>query len=141
MNAPAPSPFPADLARCLDEFEAALADDPAAVLEPLAARMATLGYEALGEFGIPGRRYFRRQNAAGERTEQVHAFLCGSPDIARHLAFRDYLRAHRDVATQYSELKRRLAAAHPHDIAAYMDGKDPFIKDVEATALAWKALD
>jgi GrpB-like predicted nucleotidyltransferase (UPF0157 family) len=101
--------------------------------------MQSLGYESLGEFGIPGRRYFRRDNAAGERTHQVHAFQGGSPQIPRHVAFRDFLRAHAEVAQQYSDLKRRLAAAHPTDIEAYMDGKDGFIKEMETRALAWVA--
>jgi GrpB-like predicted nucleotidyltransferase (UPF0157 family) len=36
--------------------------------------MEALGYEAKGEFGIPRRRYFRKNNASGIRTHQVHAF-------------------------------------------------------------------
>jgi GrpB-like predicted nucleotidyltransferase (UPF0157 family) len=108
-------------------------------LDQLTPHMELLGYESLGEFGIPGRRYFRRDNAAGERTHQVHAFQSGSPQIPRHLAFRDFLQAHAEIARQYSDLKRGLAAAHPNDIGAYMDGKDGFIKEMEARALAWVA--
>jgi GrpB-like predicted nucleotidyltransferase (UPF0157 family) len=37
----------------------------------------------------------------------------------------------------YSTLKQQLAAAHPNDMDAYMDGKDPFIKETEARAMAW----
>jgi GrpB-like predicted nucleotidyltransferase (UPF0157 family) len=103
------------------------------------AQMRSLGYEPKGEFGIPGRRYFYRNNPAGIRTHQIHAFAKGSPHIARHLAFRDFLRAHPKIALEYSELKRRLADAHPNDIEAYMDGKDAFIKETEAKALAWLA--
>ena len=36
--------------------------------------MKELGYESMGEFGIPGRRYFRKNNAPGIRTHQVHAY-------------------------------------------------------------------
>jgi GrpB-like predicted nucleotidyltransferase (UPF0157 family) len=100
--------------------------------------MRALGYEAMGEFGIEGRRYFRRNNVAGERTEQVHTFAEGSHHVRRHLAFRDFLRAHSKVAEQYSDLKRKLAEAHAGDIEAYMDGKDAFIKETEARALKWK---
>ena len=102
-----------------------------------AGEMELLGYEAMGEFGIPGRRYFRRDNAAGTRTEQVHVFLEGSPHVERHLAFRDFMRAHATFAAQYGELKRRLAVAHPGDMEAYIDGKDAFIKEMEARALTW----
>ena len=103
------------------------------------APMRALGYEPLGEFGIAGRRYFRRDNSAGDRTHQVHAFQTGSPHVQRHLAFRDFMRAHPEPAEQYAALKRRLADAHPNDIEAYMDGKDGFIKEMEVRALAWAA--
>jgi GrpB-like predicted nucleotidyltransferase (UPF0157 family) len=102
-----------------------------------AERMRQIGYEALGEFGIAGRRYFRRDSSAGVRTEQVHTFSAGSPHVLRHLAFRDFLRAHPDIAREYSQLKQRLAAAHALDLEAYMDGKDAFIRRTEAAALDW----
>ena len=109
------------------------------MLDRDAERMAALGYEAMGEFGIAGRRYFRRDNAAGQRTHQVHAFRAGSPHVGRHLAFRDFMRAHPALAARYGELKQKLAEAFPNDIDAYMDGKDGFIKDMQARALAWEA--
>jgi GrpB-like predicted nucleotidyltransferase (UPF0157 family) len=101
--------------------------------------MEALGYEVMGEFGIPGRRYFRKDDAAGKRTHQVHAFQAGSPHIERHLAFRDFLRAHGAYAEEHAVLKCRLAKLHPNDIAAYTDGKDAFIKEVDAKAAAWRA--
>jgi GrpB-like predicted nucleotidyltransferase (UPF0157 family) len=106
-------------------------------LDDKSSAMEQLGYEVMGEFGIPGRRYFRRDNASGIRTHQVHAFQKDSPQIERHLAFRDYLIAHPAEARTYGELKRRLAREHPDDMEAYMDGKAPFIKEHEAKALAW----
>ena len=93
--------------------------------------MEAMGYEALGEFGIPGRRYFRRDNEFGDRTHQVHAFENGSPQIGRHLAFRDYMRTHPDAAQAYSGLKRELAAKYPNDSESYMDGKDEFIQEID----------
>lgn len=98
-----------------------------------------LGYEVMGAFGIEGRRYFRRDDSTGQRTHQIHAFVEGSPHVRRHLAFRDFMRAHPDFANQYGDLKRRLAETHPHDMDAYMDGKDGFIKEMEARALEWSA--
>jgi GrpB-like predicted nucleotidyltransferase (UPF0157 family) len=107
-------------------------------LDGRSPQMQALGYEVMGEFGIPGRRYFRRDDATGRRTHQIHAFATGSPNIERHLAFRDFMRTHPDHARRYSDLKRRLAAQHPEDIEAYMDGKDAFIKRMEAMAAAWR---
>jgi GrpB-like predicted nucleotidyltransferase (UPF0157 family) len=105
-----------------------------AALDEKQPAMEALGYEALGEFGIPGRRYFRRNNALGDRTHQVHAFETGSPQITRHLAFRDYIIAHPETAQEYSDLKRELAAQYPNDIEAYMDGKDEFIQEIDRRA-------
>jgi GrpB-like predicted nucleotidyltransferase (UPF0157 family) len=102
------------------------------------AALAALGYTALGEYGIPGRRYFRKDNALGTRTHHIHTFQAGSPPVTRHLAFRDFMIAHADCAQQYSDLKRRLAAQYPYDIARYMDGKDAFVKAMERRALAWR---
>ena len=102
------------------------------------AAMQALGYEVMGEFGIPGRRYFRKDDAAGQRTHQVHAFQAGSPQIERHLVFRDFLRTHGAYAEEYAALKRRLAKLHPNDIAAYTDGKDQFIREMDAQAAAWR---
>ena len=102
-----------------------------------AAVMAGLGYEVMDEFGITGRRYFRRIDAQGRRTHHIHAFVAGCFNVIRHLAFRDYLRAHPTPTRQYGELKRRLAEAHPHDVEAYMDGKDAFVKQIELQAIAW----
>jgi GrpB-like predicted nucleotidyltransferase (UPF0157 family) len=109
------------------------------LLDHRSPRLAVLGYEALGEFGIPGRRYFRKSDPTGERTHQIHAFQIESPQITRHIAFRDYLRAYPEIASEYEALKLRLAAAHPHDIDRYTDGKDAFIQDIDARAAEWLA--
>lgn len=101
------------------------------------AGFEALGYECMGEFGIPGRRYFRK--GGDERTHQIHIFAQASAhDIARHLAVRDYLRAFPQEAAAYGELKRRLARQYPEDIDGYCDGKDAFVRALEQRALAWK---
>lgn len=99
----------------------------------------SLGYEVMGEFRIPGRRYFRKDDSEGNRTHQIHTFENGSDHVIRHLAFRDYLIAHPGEALEYSELKRRLAADHPYDVDAYIDGKDPFILEIDRRAAVWKS--
>jgi GrpB-like predicted nucleotidyltransferase (UPF0157 family) len=110
-----------------------------AELDAVSPRIESLGYESKGEFGMPGRRYFRRDNASGERTHHVHAFEVGSPDVDRHVAFRDYLVGHPQVSRAYGELKRELAQRFPAEINGYVDGKDSFVKRHEREALAWRA--
>ncbi|MDA7027055.1 GrpB family protein [Bacillus sp. CLL-7-23] len=108
--------------------------------ESFREEMIQLGYEPLGEAGISGRRYYRK--GGKHRTHHVHMFQFDhDEEIERHIAFRDYLRAHREQAEKYGCLKARLAKQFPYDIEAYMDGKDKFVKQLEQDALHWKAND
>lgn len=88
------------------------------------AAMRSLGYANHGEFGIPGRVFFRRDE---EPRMHVHVFPDGHPSIARDLGFRDRLRADPALAHEYAAMKRRLAAAHRDDRPAYSRGKEDFI--------------
>ena len=98
-----------------------------------------LGYEVMGEFGIVGRRFFRKNNKDDIRTHHIHLFTAGSAQVIRHLAFRDYMRSHPDEAHEYSQLKQQLAQKYPSDIESYMDGKDGFIKEIDRKAARWRA--
>ena len=98
-------------------------------------KMESLGYEVMGEFGIKGRRYFRK--GGDHRTHQIHAFEAGDPNLIRHLAFRDYLIEHPAVAAEYGALKLKIAERCHNDIEKYGDGKDAFVKYHEAIALEW----
>jgi GrpB-like predicted nucleotidyltransferase (UPF0157 family) len=53
------------------------------------------------------------------------------------MAFRDYLRAHPDVARAYEAEKLRAAALHPRDTLAYNAEKNDWIARVQREALAW----
>jgi len=95
-----------------------------------------MGYEYMGEFGIPGRRYLRK--GGDERTHQVHIFAeNNAADITRHLAVRDYLRTHKDVCERYALLKKGLAEKYPYDIDGYCCGKEEFVQELERDALEW----
>ena len=100
-------------------------------------RFEAIGYECMGEFGIGGRRFFRKGGDA--RSHHVHVFESGNRhDIERHLAVRDYLRTHPEVAEAYGRLKCGLAERFPEDIDGYCDGKDAFVKQMERDALLWR---
>jgi GrpB-like predicted nucleotidyltransferase (UPF0157 family) len=103
------------------------------------AEMEELGYEALGEFGIADRRYFRKDDGAGKRTHHVHVFPHGSKQIERHVNFRDFMNEHPVWAEEYSKLKLKLIAKHPDSIECYMDGKDEFIKFIDSLAAIWRS--
>lgn len=97
--------------------------------------MESLGYEVKGEFGIPGRRYYRK--GGSNRTHQIHAFKVGDANIKRHIAFRDYLKSHPDVMLEYASLKMALAKRFDNDVDGYCDGKDDFVKHHESKAIEW----
>ena len=97
-------------------------------------KFSELGYECLGEFGIAGRRYFRK--GGDERTHQIHIFQADDwNNIERHLAFRDYMRTHEKERAEYAEIKTALAQRFPYDIDGYCDGKDAFVREMEKRAL------
>ncbi len=99
--------------------------------------MATLGYLAKGEYGLPRRRYFTKGHPT--HSHHVHAFVTGDSNVERHLALRDYLRAHADVAADYARLKMTVAKRCNDDIDAYCAGKHDFVNRAEQAALRWRA--
>lgn len=92
------------------------------------------GYEYVRQYEqqLPDRRYFRKPRL-GSRAFHVHCVLTGSGFWARHLAFRDYLRAHPESAAVYDALKRDLASRVSKE--EYTDAKSPFIEGILATAM------
>lgn len=97
--------------------------------------MEQLGYEALGENRIPGRRFFRK--GGDNRTHHVHIFEQGNEEINRHLNFRDYMIAHPEEARRYSQLKEDLAKKFPTSIEKYIEGKNDYIKEIDRKAEKW----
>ncbi len=100
----------------------------------------TLGYVWHGELGIPERRYCTLSDELGNRIVQLHFFAANSPHVTRHLAFRDYLRAHPEEMKAYEKEKRRARDLYPDDSHAYTDEKAAWIRATEAKALAWADL-
>ena len=95
-------------------------DVPAAI-----ERLSTLGYVHRGNLGVAGREAFNSPSASPSH----HLYLCpgDSLALANHLAVRDYLRTHPDVASEYGRLKKELAARFAEDIDGYVDGKTDMI--------------
>lgn len=105
-------------------------------MDGLTNGMKGLGYEAKGENGIKGRRYF--QKGGEERSHHVHCYLEGNEEIKRHLLFRDYLRAFPEKALEYSELKEKLSAQFLYDPEKYVNGKLDFVRRTDKDAWLWE---
>ncbi|MFZ7942952.1 GrpB family protein [Neobacillus sp. 19] len=99
-------------------------------------RMESLGYDVAGEWGIAGRRLFRK---GGEnRTHHIHFYQFNNPQIERHVVFRDYLRAHPEEVARYSHFKEELANRF-ENTSDYSPAKKYFVKEMEQCALNWFA--
>lgn len=77
--------------------------------------------------GPPAYAWFVKRDASGRRTHHIHLLPPDSPYWDR-LVFRDFLRTHPAAARAYGGLKRRAAAKHRYDRAAYAAAKSRFIR-------------
>ena len=112
--------------------------DDLAALDAARAAVEALGYAWWGEYGLPGRRYCTLDDpATGRRLIQLHCFQQVSPEVERHVAFRDYLRERPEVARTYDAEKERCRALHPANSHAYTECKNDWIRPVEREAVAW----
>ena len=95
---------------------------------------ATLGYCYFPY--QPHLRHWLCKPSDAFRTHHLHLVPVGSAQWIRPVAFRDYLRAHAEIAAQYEQLKRRLAEEFRFDREAYTRNKASFIDAVTEKALA-----
>lgn len=107
-------------------------------LDKQAEVLRTAGYDYLGEYGLAGRRYLRRQAPDGTRTHHIHVYQQGDANLRRHVVFRDYLRSHAHERDAYAAVKIALIETGG-DRKAYQSGKDAFVAQLEQRALAWAA--
>jgi GrpB-like predicted nucleotidyltransferase (UPF0157 family) len=84
----------------------------------------------------PDREHWFCKPSPAFRTHHLHLVPAGSAQWIRSIAFRDFSRAHADVAHEYDALKRTLAAKFKLDREGYTDAKSPFIDAVTDRALA-----
>jgi GrpB-like predicted nucleotidyltransferase (UPF0157 family) len=90
----------------------------------IAEAMEALGLEARGEFGLPRRHYFHREDV------HVHAFVPGEGQWQDLLDFRDYLREHEETRAAYAELKRELQVRYRFDPQEFSNQKAAFVASV-----------
>ena len=101
---------------------------------------ANIGYKAMGENGIPNRRFFMKDyidnNGTQKRFSHIHIFDINNKfDIERHLAFRDFIRENKNITEEYVKIKLEALKNCNNDIELYCNYKDKFIKDTEKAAL------
>ena len=100
-------------------------------------KLEAIGYYHQVEWSFKGREAFGRKDAfvpwGGESTVwmQHHLYVCDqdSEELRKHIAFRDYLREHEDVAFEYGRLKEELARESKNR-SSYSEGKTAFITSI-----------
>ena len=98
------------------------------MLDAVVSALGKIGYRHEGDLGIAGREAFAYEGK--DHLRKHHLYVCprDSAELKRHLAFRDYLRAHPEAARAYSRVKEEGAALYPYDIEKYIEHKSPFIE-------------
>ena len=100
------------------------------VFDAVASRLRAIGYRHEGDLGIAGREAFKYDGK--EHLQKHHLYVCpqDSAELKRHIAFRDYLRAHPEAVREYGRIKEEGAVLYPYDIDGYMAHKSPFIERI-----------
>jgi len=86
-----------------------------------------------GDETPPFYAWFIRRDHQARRTHHIHMVERDFPNW-ESLLFRDYLIACPEVAREYADLKRRLAAEFPNDREGYTNGKGEFIRAATSRA-------
>jgi GrpB-like predicted nucleotidyltransferase (UPF0157 family) len=104
-----------------------------AIRDELRPKIVALGYDDLGEAGVPGRLYFRRRTPL--RAYNVALVEENGEQWRANLAFRDYLRAHPDEAAAYAGAKRQAVAGGARTLLAYSAAKAGALEAILKKAL------
>lgn len=96
--------------------------------------MSEIGYICMGEFGIPGRLFFKKVVEEIYTTHHLHLCQYGSEFWHEHLLFRDYLCNHKEVSEEYQKLKESLSLTLQNNRKIYTESKSDFIESVISKA-------
>ena len=98
--------------------------------EEVKALLQNHGYIHEGDLGIPTREAFKYEGK--DHLMKHHLYVCSvdSPELKRHIMFRDFLKNSYEDMKAYGELKKKLALLYPKDIDKYIEGKSEFIQDI-----------
>jgi len=93
--------------------------------------LESLGYDYAEKAGVPGHHIFGRGRDLSERTHLVHIVEFNGPSWLSNLAFRDALRASRDLREKYLIAKETASKLAPEGRAKYNELKQTFFDKVD----------
>ncbi len=111
-------------------------------IDVITEKLNSLNYHNIRRQIIPHRSFFvRRQDEHASSISQhsfhLHIHERGSPQIKRHVNFRDYVINHPDAARAYAALKMKLAEQFTDNMNAYVFGKDKLVQEIDTKAKLW----
>ncbi len=89
--------------------------------------LASIGYSAQGEYGMPLRRLFKKNDP---QAYNLHVWDKDHAEIKKDLLFRDTLIQNQTACLGYENLKKKLKDQYPFDSEQYIFGKDRLIKEI-----------
>lgn len=115
-------------AKPIIDIDVVIEDD--SKLHAVVEKLAWIGYEHEGNLGIVGREAFGYTGK--EHLQNHHLYVCtkDSPELKRHLTFRDYLCSHEEAVREYSRIKEEGAKLFPNDIDGYISYKTGWIEKI-----------
>jgi GrpB-like predicted nucleotidyltransferase (UPF0157 family) len=100
----------------------------AADLPEAIARLAILGYQHQGDLGVAGREAFRAPS--NDVPHHLYVHRPQSREYARHITFRNHMRANPEDARAYERLKHALALQYRDNREAYSLAKTEFVEAI-----------
>lgn len=103
--------------------------DSRARAEAAVPALEAVGYRNVADYPDPNRLVLIKRRPDGDRSHHLHVHS-DAEEVARHLIFRDCLRADAALRDAYAELKANLAERFRDDRAAYSKHKTAFIDPI-----------
>ncbi|BCN32903.1 GrpB family protein [Anaeromicropila herbilytica] len=94
------------------------------------------GYNARGENGIVGRRYFVKlnQDNIDVHTHHLHIYQKGNSHISDELMFRDYLRINNEALKEYERIKKDASVKFRYSPSEYVEAKTDCVTHIMVKA-------
>ena len=107
--------------------------EPHHKIEEVRSVLVYLGYEDMGEAGVPGRIYLRKRSAPAFNIALVERY---GPLWTSNLAFRDYLRNNAEARNEYTRIKLQAVESGISSLLRYSDFKNAAVSLLLSRAIA-----
>jgi GrpB-like predicted nucleotidyltransferase (UPF0157 family) len=101
-------------------------------VQSVSEAITCLGYESLGEAGVPERLYFRRR---GSSNFNLHLVRLDGNHWRSNIALREHLRGNKDARLRYEQAKRAAIAGGAQTLLAYSEAKSVVVAALLTEAL------